>query len=252
MKPTIPAWRREQIRAAATSRTGLRLGLVPAHFVHEVLDAYEGELATRDALEVESADGERDPKGWILTQSGMRFWPLDPRADEVHIQDIAHALSRLCRFAGHVVPAIYSVAQHSVLVSHACHPDDALWGLLHDATEAYLVDVPSPVKRAPALAAYRAAERRLELVVAEAFGLPPAMPASVHVADARLLATEKRDLRSHADGLPGATPLAKRIEPWPSELARERFLDRFEELQARRAAAAPAEDARARAAGAGR
>ena len=252
MKPTLPAWRREQIRAASTSHAGNAAMLVHGHLVHELLTAYEGELAGRGALDDarDPAEG-RDPEGWILTHSGVRFWPLEPLAAEVRIEDIAWGLSHLCRFAGHV-RGFYSVGQHSVLVSHACHYDDALWGLLHDATEAYLVDVPKPVKRAPALAGYRAAERRLELAVAEAFGLPHAMPASVHVADARLLATEKRDLRAHRDGLPGATPLSVRIEPWSPERARDEFMRRFEELQARRAAAAPAEETRLRAAGEGR
>jgi len=251
VKPTIPAWRRAEIRARATAPSGFPAGLVPGHLVGEVLTAYEGELQARGALDEERIDGApaRDPAGWILTHSGVRFWPLDPRAEEVRIEDIAHALARLCRFAGHVACAHYSVAQHSVLVSHACHPDDALWGLLHDATEAYLVDVPSPVKRAPALASYRAAERQLERVIAERFGLPLAMPPSVRLADARLLATEKRDLRAHADGLPGAKPLTRRIEAWCAERARDEFMRRFEVLQARRAAEAPAEDMRARAAG---
>lgn len=252
MIPTIPAWRRDAIRAAATAPSGFPSGLVAGHLCLELLTAYEGELAARGALDDarDPAEG-RDPEGWILTHSGVRFWPLEPLAAEVRIEDIAWGLSHLCRFAGHV-RGFYSVGQHSVLVSHACHYDDALWGLLHDATEAYLVDVPKPVKRAPALAGYRAAERRLELAVAEAFGLAPAMPASVHVADARLLATEKRDLRAHRDGLPGAAPLSVRIEPWSPERARDEFMRRFDELIARRAAAAPAEETRLRAAGEGR
>jgi uncharacterized protein len=85
---------------------------------------------------------------WISTQSG-RFYPLNPRPDDVNIEDIATALSNVCRFAGHVVD-FYSVAQHSVVVSSLLAsrgPRFQLFGLLHDAAEAYLGDMASPVKR---------------------------------------------------------------------------------------------------------
>src|SRR5579885_2784587 len=82
---------------------------------------------------------------WIQTYCGVAFYPLDPRPEEILIEDIAHALSMLCRFTGHV-KRFYSVAQHCVYVSHRCDPKDALWGLLHDAAEAYLNDISRPVK----------------------------------------------------------------------------------------------------------
>lgn len=84
-----------------------------------------------------------DPRGaaWILTSTGRQFWPLQPRADEICIEDIAHHLSMQCRFTG-ATRFHYSVAQHSVLVSQlAPDGENPLWGLLHDAAEAYLVDV---------------------------------------------------------------------------------------------------------------
>lgn len=70
---------------------------------------------------------------WIATFTGGVFFPLAPRVEDVRISDIAHALSMLCRFAGHT-RGFYSVAQHSVLVSRLCSQQDALWGLLHDAS----------------------------------------------------------------------------------------------------------------------
>src|ERR1019366_9954250 len=85
--------------------------------------------------------------GAIRTYSGVRFKPLDPDP-AVGISDIAHALANQCRFGGHS-SAFYSVAQHSVRVSEICAAEDALWGLLHDASEAYLVDVPAPLKQLP-------------------------------------------------------------------------------------------------------
>jgi hypothetical protein len=83
------------------------------------------------------------PDGSITTFSGVLFRPLLPNPDDIRIADIAHALSQQYRFAGHT-RTFYSVAEHSVRVSLLCRPDDALWGLLHDASEAFLTDVPAP------------------------------------------------------------------------------------------------------------
>jgi hypothetical protein len=103
-------------------------------------------------------------------RSGTLFWPLDPDPELIKVEDVAHALSNLCRYAGHC-SEFYSVAQHCVLVSQLCGSDplDQLRGLLHDATEAYLVDVPRPVKRQ--LPEYTAAEKRLESAIEAAFNV---------------------------------------------------------------------------------
>ena len=125
-----------------------------------------------------------DPHGrsdstWIQTFTGRQFWPLEPRADEIFIEDIAHHLSNLCRFTG-ACRSFYSVAQHSVLVSLCAPPgENPLWGLLHDASEAYLIDVARPVKRSAALVGYRVAEARMMEVICECFGLPTTEPAWV-------------------------------------------------------------------------
>ena len=74
---------------------------------------------------------------WIQTYLGIQFWPLDPRPEEVMLFDIAHSLSNMCRFTGHC-REFYSVAQHSVIVSQNVPREDAAWGLLHDASEAYM------------------------------------------------------------------------------------------------------------------
>ena len=167
----------------------------------------------------------RDPNGWVQMVDGTPFWPMAAEVEDVAIRNIAHALSNICRFGGHV-RTFYSVAQHSVLVSFVCDPADALHGLLHDASEGLgLVDLPRPVKHAAALAGYREAERRLELVIARAFGLPEEMPISVKRADDVLLATERRDLMS-TPAIPWSTreqtfePMAATIEPWAPERAR--------------------------------
>src|SRR5262245_27549306 len=105
---------------------------------------------------------------WMQTISGRKFWPLDPRPEEVCIEDIGHALSLVCRFGGHC-HTFYSVAEHSVRVSllaedmakSSAHWTDenirmiALSGLLHDAAEAYIGDMVRPLKRQPQMVSFR-------------------------------------------------------------------------------------------------
>jgi hypothetical protein len=135
---------------------------------------------------------------WIQTYTGKCFHPLDPRADDIDLVDIAHALSGMPRFNMHS-SRHYSVAEHSILV--ACHvaqddpdPRVVLAALLHDASEAYLCDVPRPLKMIPEMAAYRAMESAVEFVIAAKFGVPWPLPAIVKHHDERALATEYRDL----------------------------------------------------------
>lgn len=197
-----------------------------------------------DTLEVERALGiDRKPPrkgGYILTFTGQQFWPLDPRQDEVCIEDIAHALSNMCRFTGHV-RSFYSVAEHSVRVSWAMSPtaSDAtrLRALLHDASEAYLVDVPSPLKCTPEFAAYRDAEKTLQRTVFERFGVwwGDGRDADlVHEADLRMLATEKRDLMPEDAQLwtclDNVCPYRNTIKPWRPLEAEFRFLELFAQL----------------------
>jgi len=84
--------------------------------------------------------------------SGGTFDILNPRAEDVRIEDIAHALSQQCRFTGHT-KTFYSVAQHSVLASTLVAAPDELWALLHDASEAYMGDMNRPLKHAPEMSA---------------------------------------------------------------------------------------------------
>ena len=107
---------------------------------------------------------------WIQTFTGKQFYPLEPRLEDIDIVDIAHSLSMQCRFGGHC-REFYSVAQHCLNVSDLCPPYLKLAGLLHDAAEAYLCDLPSPVKRDKDMEAYRRAEFVLMRFIGEKFGV---------------------------------------------------------------------------------
>jgi len=170
---------------------------------------------------------------WIQTYSGRAFYPLDPHAEDVCIEDIAHALSQLCRFGGHC-QRFYSVAEHSVLLSRYVAPGFQLWALLHDASEAYLVDVPRPVKKQ--ILGYVEAERRVMRAICERFRLDPLEPWAVKDADTRILADEARQLMVPPP-MPWAgdnNPLGVTLQFWDPLYARSEFLSRFEELRAER------------------
>jgi hypothetical protein len=166
---------------------------------------------------------------WIQTWTGKPFRPLQPAPGSIDIRDIAHSLALLCRFNGHC-HRFYSVAEHSVRLSRIVPPEHALWGLLHDAAEAYISDLPRPVKQQiPAFSAYE--DHLLALIMAH-FGQGWPMPAAVREADDRMLATEQRDLMAvppEAWGL-GIDPLAETISPLDPPAAEAAFLERFREL----------------------
>ena len=173
----------------------------------------------------------RRAAAWITTHSGVYFNVADPCVDDVRLGDIARALSMLCRFAGHC-RVFYSVAEHSVRVAEALGPELALEGLLHDAAEAYMVDVPGPVKNLPALAGYRRLEEKVVGVVRARFGLLGPQHPRVSEVDHILAVTECRDLLSPEVLKKWKmalvfSPLPGRISPWSQELAERRFCGAF-------------------------
>lgn len=170
--------------------------------------------------------------------SGRKYWPMDPRPHEVFIEDIAHSLSLQCRYAGHCL-RFYSVAEHCVLIARhlaATHaPEVALAGLLHDAPEAYCVDIPRPLK--PYLTNYRAIEQDNWLAIAARFGLPKELPREVHEADNRIIADELVNLVPmpwHARY--AGKELGVKLRYWSPEEAELEFLATFDALIAGRAA----------------
>ena len=128
---------------------------------------------------------------YIETYSGKKFNFLKPNPDDIDIIDIAHSLGMQCRYTGHA-KTFYSIAEHSIVVSKLCCPEHAFWGLMHDATEAYLTDVASPVKRH--LLNYKEIETNLMNAICLKYGLPEKMPEEVHNADMEALRSEARYL----------------------------------------------------------
>ncbi len=169
---------------------------------------------------------------FMQTFTGRAVFPLDLRPDDIDVRDIAHSLSMQCRFAGHV-RAFYSVAEHSVHVARWCRQfgaDAALEGLLHDATEAYLVDIPRPVK--PFLQGYKEAEARAARVIYERYDLRGDY-AVVHEADNRVLNDERAALMAPCErewDLADTLPLGVTIEGWSPARAEREFLALFDEL----------------------
>ena len=193
---------------------------------------------------------------WIQTYTGWRFFPLDPRPDDVDLLDIAHALAMKPRFTGHC-KRHYSIAEHCLRVAEAmantgCPIRHQLWGLMHDCAQAYLPDVPAPYKEFVQITTpgwpedeegtvwhertFEEVEERVASVICTALGVEIAGVYEVAEYDKILLATEVRDLVSTApledwaDGLP--EPLTEKIEStmgW--ELAEKRFLLAYRELR---------------------
>lgn len=173
---------------------------------------------------------------WFHTHTGVQFYPLDPRASEIVLEDIAQSLSNQCRFAGHVNQH-YSIGEHSVRGSYYMDTiEDAFAFLFHDASETYLVDVPRPIKRTGLLGwLYRLYEAQLERELAKVFGLRGLSRETrmrIKDVDSRMLMTERRDLKTDppAKWRETSAPFPDVIVPWTPEETKARFLARFDEL----------------------
>ena len=172
----------------------------------------------------------------IYTYTGKLIDPLHPQIEDIDYRDIIHALSNMPRFGGHANEFL-SVAYHSLWVSQSCDPKDAKAALLHDASEAYLHDIQTPLKNSEVFAHYREAEKNLMAVIFERYGLPwnGSLPPSVIRADARALCVEaRRFLACTPETQPWLESLGKDpgdiyLTPSPSE-AKVMFAERFNDL----------------------
>ena len=185
--------------------------------------------------------GPPGPGPYLQTVSGRWVNPFDPDPDQIELGDISRALANQCRFGGHC-RTFYSVAQHCVIVSELIEAqggsaEDALAALMHDAAEAYLGDLPHPIKHRSRLgAAFREAEQPLERTIRNRFAIANSS-AAIKVIDRALLATERRAFSAERWDWPelaGVEPLDLKLEAWSPDDAAEAFLARFEELDARR------------------
>ncbi len=181
------------------------------------------------------------PGPYLQTVSGRWVNPFDPDPEQLDAGDIARALANQCRFGGHS-RVFYSVAQHSVIVSRLVEErggdaEDVFAALMHDASEAYLGDMPHPLKhRSPLGAAFKEAEEHLERAIREHFGIRADVP-EIKRADRALLATERRAFSAeswHWPELAGVEPLDLELEAWAPDRAADEFAARFAELDARR------------------
>lgn len=143
---------------------------------------------------------------YIGTYTGKQFWPLDPHPEDICIEDIAHALSNICRFNGHT-KRFYSVAEHSLNVANYLSKvkDSSipliLHGLLHDAAEAYACDIPRPLKRY--IQGYKNMEHAIMDAICKAFELNSVnshQAALIAVADNYILALEAKELMNNTAG----------------------------------------------------
>jgi 5'-deoxynucleotidase YfbR-like HD superfamily hydrolase len=170
---------------------------------------------------------------YIQTLSGKKFSYQFATTDDIEIEDIANALSNICRFAGHL-PEFYSVAQHSVLTSLIVPAEFAFEALMHDAAEAYCQDIPAPLKAL--LPDYQRIETLVDDLIRQKYGINPEQAGVVKYADLVMLATERRDLDIDdgsvwqvLEGIPATD--AFQIVPLRPGQAFGLFMNRFNELK---------------------
>jgi 5'-deoxynucleotidase YfbR-like HD superfamily hydrolase len=187
----------------------------------------------------QSIKSEQDD-GWIETYCRSQFWPLTAEG-YVYLNDIAHHLALRNRFSGATCNP-YSVAQHSVLVARVLEPygrDVQRQGLMHDAAEAYLPDIPRPIKQDvylwcnDTMKEFCEVEDAIMQRVCEYAGCDWPLHPAVKEADNRVCATERRDLMcSHHDWgvMDEIEPYSFTIKPWKWQKAERKFLQMFEEL----------------------
>ena len=168
---------------------------------------------------------------WIQTFTGKAFDVLRPSSDDVCIEDIAHALAHTCRYGGHS-RSFYSVAEHCVWMSYTVDTDNALWALLHDASEAYVGDMMHPLK--VNIPAFSLVEDRVMAAICERYDLFPFMPQQVREHDLRICVDEAAALLGPPpkpwEALEGVPRLGIDVLCWEPAWAEHQYLHRFNQL----------------------
>ena len=194
---------------------------------------------------------------WIQTATGIKFNLINPAPGSIVLEDIAAALGKICRYNGHTF-AFYSVAEHSVLMARQLReeghePMVQFWALMHDAVEAYVCDMPSPVKTClnelsqeylGGYGTYKQLYQELEVRLCIEFGLvvDDQTEATVRLADLRMLATERQqvvpvmieDISDVEWGIPeGIEPYPDLyLECWNPSFAENRFEREYKKIKA--------------------
>lgn len=160
------------------------------------------------------------PKAYIRTYTGelVNVFNIDP--EQIHIEDIAHALSMQCRFSGHT-REFYSVAQHSCYC-YELSQEYPFECLMHDVAEAYLHDVASPIKKW--FFVYRIMENRLMKVLAKKYGFTYPFPPEVHKIDKDMLHNEMCSFMGKI------SRYFIMVESWDHQQAKDEFLRIFQLL----------------------
>lgn len=171
---------------------------------------------------------------WIGLLSGAQFNYNRPEESDVTLDDLASALSNICRFSGHL-PCFYSVAQHLVNTSRIVRPEVAFDALMHDTSEAFTNDLPTPLKWA--FPVFKELEIKIEAAMAEKFGFNYPYPSEVKQADIEMLILEKLYVKKDNRVWPNyediiVDHLVDKVDlkPWQPQRAKREFLERYEEL----------------------
>lgn len=189
-----------------------------------------------EAARMAETNKSGDSTAWLGTLSGARLDLIDPKPRQIIFSDIAAGLSKECRYSGQIRD-FYSVAEHSIYVSQAAIHQGRRLGmdqnnlyilgqqaLLHDATEAYIKDLPTPLKAL--LPEYKAVEKKLLEAIFDRFNVPYPMNSIVHDMDARIVSDEKPRLL-FVDTWPHYQerfkPLSIKIECWEPRVAEANF-----------------------------
>lgn len=175
---------------------------------------------------------------WIGLLSGAQFNYNRPEESDVTLDDLASALSNICRFSGHL-PAFYSVAQHLVNCSRLVPDESAYDALMHDTAEAFTNDLPTPLKWAFPI--FKELEVSIESAMAKKFGFTYPYSDAVKKADTEMLILEKLYVKNdhrvwpHYEGIE-VDHLKELVDlnPWQPRRAKREFLERYEELTTRK------------------